>query len=276
MSTPLHGPLDHWRTVYTICGHGIGQGLVFQKHSLQEQKMLRFHLSWGGPFSFLSFNGCCIIPVVFSPQNLYSARIPETDESDLPDGVRSTLLSQQHWDKPWQENIHGGRREMVKCTRCQHVKWTQTERFYLERATGRSSVECISPIFSVPLFLYCVLISHCLYEHLFRWRYVLDGEGDGQGWILRGFVRIAGILRCHSLEWWTSWIYVRAQTKDSDDMSGARRSLKLRECLPSPVLYVTIWTKRTKCLVLKKLQPRSLGYVGWDKTASSWGMYTCT
>lgn len=145
MSTPLHGPLDHWRTVYTICGHGIGQGLVFQKHSLQEQKMLRFHLSWGGPFSFLSFNGCCIIPVVFSHHNLYSARIPETDESDLPDGVRSTLLSQQHWDKPWQENIHGGRREMVKCTRCQHVKWPQTERFYLERATGRSSVECVSP-----------------------------------------------------------------------------------------------------------------------------------
>ena len=58
-----------------------------------------------------------------------------------------------------------------------------------------------------------------------------------------------------------------AQTKDSDDMSGARRSLKLRGCLPSPLLYLCDYmNKKNQASRAQEIATQELGlcWVGQD------------
>lgn len=128
----------------------------------------------------------------------------------------------------------------------------------------RSLIPLLCAYLPLPLRAF-VQVKKCLGWR--RWWPRIDPERICKNW---------GILRCHSLEWWTSWIDMPKQRTLTICLEpGAVWNWGVA-CHHLFFIYVTIWTKRTKRLVHKKLQPRSLGYVGWDKTASSWGMYTCT
>ena len=102
-------------------------GLVFRSPSLQEQKTSLFHRAWGKPLSNPWLDTAWFVLFM-----LWCRRIPETDESDLPDGLRSTLRSQlSSMEGQWRAQ------ELTKWAASQAHEKTPRARFYLERATGQ-------------------------------------------------------------------------------------------------------------------------------------------